>query len=223
MICWLIPFLHSRWHFRLDDLQCFNALFCQNDRRGPQLYCFLTFFYRVHPRDDSLSLALEKCVLSPIVWKPGSLANDQVTASNTGTCLYIVWTALGCLNQFINAVIWNKNTVNRAPVWCDICEDLSYMTPYQSNIDACFVPGSDPNHHRSLSCHTGCVTLHHASPLPNNNSAINEFIESRSRTNMLICMDCCLITLYLLALETSYNHHRPRYRAGPSTARYDFP
>ncbi|KIM89831.1 hypothetical protein PILCRDRAFT_60307 [Piloderma croceum F 1598] len=40
--------------------------------------------------------------------------------SNRGTCFYVVWTALGCLNQFINSVIWNKNTANKAPVWCDI-------------------------------------------------------------------------------------------------------
>src|ERR1700683_800287 len=47
-----------------------------------------------------------------------------MTVSNTGTCLYMAWTAVGCFNQFINSVVWNKNVVNRAPVWCDICEDF---------------------------------------------------------------------------------------------------
>jgi hypothetical protein len=53
---------------------------------------------------------------------------NQMTASNRGTCFYMVWTALGCLNQFINSVVWNKSTVNKAPVWCDICE-VFYCTP----------------------------------------------------------------------------------------------
>ncbi|KIM89832.1 hypothetical protein PILCRDRAFT_198438 [Piloderma croceum F 1598] len=48
------------------------------------------------------------------------LVNLEMTASNRGTCLYIVWAALGCLNQFINSVVWDKNVINRAPVWCDI-------------------------------------------------------------------------------------------------------
>ncbi|KAH7923649.1 pheromone receptor [Leucogyrophana mollusca] len=39
---------------------------------------------------------------------------------NTGTCMYIAWTSLGCLTQFINSIIWNDNVVNWAPVWCDI-------------------------------------------------------------------------------------------------------
>ena len=42
-------------------------------------------------------------------------------AWNTGTCLYMIWTGLGCLLQCVNSIVWNKNTVNRAPVYCDIC------------------------------------------------------------------------------------------------------
>ncbi|KAF9458255.1 pheromone A receptor-domain-containing protein [Collybia nuda] len=38
---------------------------------------------------------------------------------NVGTCLYMLWTAAGCLNQFINSVVWNGNTRD-APGWCDI-------------------------------------------------------------------------------------------------------
>jgi hypothetical protein len=40
----------------------------QNDRRGPQPNCFRPFFYRLYSIHDTLSLALEKCVLSFIVW-----------------------------------------------------------------------------------------------------------------------------------------------------------
>ncbi|KAF5342954.1 hypothetical protein D9758_014948 [Tetrapyrgos nigripes] len=39
---------------------------------------------------------------------------------NTGTCLYMVWTGLACLNLGINSVVWNNDAINRAPVWCDI-------------------------------------------------------------------------------------------------------
>jgi pheromone a factor receptor len=40
---------------------------------------------------------------------------------NTGTCMYMAWVAIGCLNQFVNSVVWAKNAINYAPVWCDIC------------------------------------------------------------------------------------------------------
>jgi pheromone a factor receptor len=44
----------------------------------------------------------------------------HLEAWNTGTCLYMAWTGLGCLIQCINSIIWNKNMVNRLPVYCDI-------------------------------------------------------------------------------------------------------
>ncbi|KAF8055249.1 pheromone B alpha 1 receptor [Lyophyllum atratum] len=44
----------------------------------------------------------------------------HLEAWNTGTCLYMAWAGLACLNQAINSVIWNGNAINWAPVWCDI-------------------------------------------------------------------------------------------------------
>ncbi len=44
-----------------------------------------------------------------------------IAAWNVGTCLYMAWTSISCLNQFINSVVWNGNAINWAPVWCDIC------------------------------------------------------------------------------------------------------
>ncbi|KAF9522496.1 pheromone B alpha 1 receptor [Crepidotus variabilis] len=44
----------------------------------------------------------------------------HLEAWNTGTCLYMIWTGLSCLNAFINSIIWHKNAINWAPVWCDI-------------------------------------------------------------------------------------------------------
>jgi len=44
----------------------------------------------------------------------------HLEAWNTGTCMYMFWTALGLLNQFINSIVWHGNAINWAPVWCDI-------------------------------------------------------------------------------------------------------
>lgn len=48
-------------------------------------------------------------------------------AWNTGTCMYMAWTGLGCLIQCINSIVWNGNTVNRAPFYCDIGELLDAL------------------------------------------------------------------------------------------------
>jgi len=44
----------------------------------------------------------------------------HLEAWNTGTCMYMIWTGLGCLVQSINSIVWNKNMINRVPVYCDI-------------------------------------------------------------------------------------------------------
>ncbi|KAJ7622377.1 pheromone A receptor-domain-containing protein [Roridomyces roridus] len=51
-------------------------------------------------------------VLIPLPW--------HLQAWNSGTCFYIMWSALSCLNQFVNSVVWADDMINRAPVWCDI-------------------------------------------------------------------------------------------------------
>ncbi|KDQ50789.1 hypothetical protein JAAARDRAFT_185818 [Jaapia argillacea MUCL 33604] len=56
-------------------------------------------------------------VLIPFPW--------HLQAWNTGTCLYMAWTALQCLNSSINSILWNNNIVNWAPVFCDISTKLS--------------------------------------------------------------------------------------------------
>ena len=30
------------------------------------------------------------------------------------------WAALGCLNYFVNSIIWNSHAMNVAPEWCEI-------------------------------------------------------------------------------------------------------
>ena len=39
---------------------------------------------------------------------------------NTGICFYRAWIATACLIGFIDAILWNKTTVDRAPAWCAI-------------------------------------------------------------------------------------------------------
>jgi pheromone a factor receptor len=56
------------------------------------------------------------CVSIPLPW--------HLEAWNTGTCLYIIWTGTGSLIMCINAIIWEGNTTNWAPVWCDITTRL---------------------------------------------------------------------------------------------------
>jgi pheromone a factor receptor len=34
----------------------------------------------------------------------------------------MIWTGLGCLFQCINSIVWNKNIIDRAPIYCDICK-----------------------------------------------------------------------------------------------------
>ncbi|KAF4623144.1 hypothetical protein D9613_002292 [Agrocybe pediades] len=55
------------------------------------------------------------CVL-PFPWHP--------EAWSTGVCMYMIWTGLACLNQFINSIIWTGNAIDFAPVWCDISTKL---------------------------------------------------------------------------------------------------
>ncbi|KAF7291077.1 Pheromone receptor [Mycena kentingensis (nom. inval.)] len=59
-------------------------------------------------------------VLIPLPW--------HLHAWNSGTCFYIMWSALACLNQFVNTVVWANDMLNRAPIWCDISIRLLFGT-----------------------------------------------------------------------------------------------
>ena len=39
----------------------------------------------------------------------------------------MIWTGLGCLVQSINSIVWNKNMINRVPVYCDIGKSLDAL------------------------------------------------------------------------------------------------
>ncbi|EGO03295.1 hypothetical protein SERLA73DRAFT_101371 [Serpula lacrymans var. lacrymans S7.3] len=54
----------------------------------------------------------------------GILLPWHLRVKSLGTCFFIVWTGLLCLNGFVNSVVWDDNTVDWAPVWCDISSRL---------------------------------------------------------------------------------------------------
>ncbi|KAF8809921.1 STE3-domain-containing protein [Phlegmacium glaucopus] len=56
-------------------------------------------------------------VLIPLPW--------HLHAWNSGTCLFMIWVAIACLNQFINSIIWHNNAIDWAPIWCDISTRLT--------------------------------------------------------------------------------------------------
>ncbi|OJA20279.1 mating type pheromone receptor 2 [Rhizopogon vesiculosus] len=65
--------------------------------------------YPLYPIFSFLGFVL---ALIPLPW--------HLQAWNSGTCYYMIWTAISCLNQFINSIVWHNNAINWAPVWCDI-------------------------------------------------------------------------------------------------------
>ena len=60
------------------------------------------------------------------------LRTHVIIAWNTGTCMYMAWTGLGCLIQCINSIVWNGNMANRAPFYCDIGELLDALSRERS-------------------------------------------------------------------------------------------
>ncbi|PPQ94355.1 hypothetical protein CVT25_000683 [Psilocybe cyanescens] len=44
----------------------------------------------------------------------------HLQALNSGTCYFIFWSSLACLNQFINSIVWADNAINLSPAWCEI-------------------------------------------------------------------------------------------------------
>lgn len=61
--------------------------------------------------------------LIPLSW--------HLQAWNSGTCYYMMWAAISCLNQFINSVVWSDDALNRAPIWCEICTS-AFVASYNS-------------------------------------------------------------------------------------------
>ncbi|EMD35231.1 fungal pheromone receptor [Gelatoporia subvermispora B] len=50
--------------------------------------------------------------LIPLPW--------HLQAWNSGTCIYMVWTSLACLIEFVDSIVWRSTARDIAPIWCDI-------------------------------------------------------------------------------------------------------
>ncbi|KAF7372713.1 Pheromone B alpha 3 receptor [Mycena sanguinolenta] len=69
-----------------------------------------------YPAFQILSFLGFVLVLIPLPW--------HFQAWNSGTCLFMIWTALSCLIAFVNSVVWANSVDDVAPVWCDISTRL---------------------------------------------------------------------------------------------------
>ncbi|KAJ6457107.1 pheromone A receptor-domain-containing protein [Mycena vitilis] len=67
------------------------------------------------------------CSAIPLPW--------HLEAWNTGTCLYMMWTALACLVFFIDSIVWSGNTIDWSPAWCDI--STHFLNGFNLAIPAC--------------------------------------------------------------------------------------
>ncbi|EIW76238.1 fungal pheromone STE3G-protein-coupled receptor [Coniophora puteana RWD-64-598 SS2] len=47
----------------------------------------------------------------PLIW--------HLQAWNAGTCMYMIWTSLGCVVGFVDSIAWNEDASDKAPAWCD--------------------------------------------------------------------------------------------------------
>ncbi|KAH7882763.1 pheromone A receptor-domain-containing protein [Phlebopus sp. FC_14] len=65
-----------------------------------------------YPAFPVLAIVGAVLVLVPLPW--------HLQAWNSGTCLYMIWTAVGLLNLAVNSIMWRSSVINYAPVWCDI-------------------------------------------------------------------------------------------------------
>lgn len=53
----------------------------------------------------------------------------HIRSKNSGTLLYIFWSLTGNVIYFVNAIVWNGNIRNPAPIWCDIGQFFSFGHP----------------------------------------------------------------------------------------------
>ncbi|KAK7680870.1 hypothetical protein QCA50_016180 [Cerrena zonata] len=65
--------------------------------------------YPLYPIVSFIGLVLS---LVPLPW--------HLQAWNSGTCFFMMWTALASLNKFVNSVVWAGNAIDSAPAWCEI-------------------------------------------------------------------------------------------------------
>ena len=88
-----------------------RPLLPSHSRKSCHLFKMLDVTYPLFPISAFLGFILS---LVPLPW--------HLQAWNSGTCFFMMWTSLSCLNQFVNSVVWAGNVLNPAPWWCEICK-----------------------------------------------------------------------------------------------------
>lgn len=68
-----------------------------------------------------LSIVVAVLNIAPLSW--------QVEHANSGPVCLGFWVILLNLNNFVNAVVWRSDAINRAPVWCDVSSKLKLGGP----------------------------------------------------------------------------------------------
>ena len=101
-----------------------------------------------YPAYPILALIAAVLVVVPFPW--------HLQAWNSGTCLFMIWTSLGCLNYAVNAIVWRADVFDRAPVWCDICK-LSQSSSTYLILNAVL---SFTCHCCCWGCHSRCLFMH---------------------------------------------------------------
>jgi hypothetical protein len=94
--------------------------------------------------------------LVPLAW--------HLQAWNSGTCFYMLWASVICLNQFVNSILWHETAVDFAPVWCDIC--MSNNTS-QGSCQLITYPVSVTHHHCRHCRNSYGISLHQPQALSN--------------------------------------------------------
>ncbi|KAF9526208.1 fungal pheromone STE3G-protein-coupled receptor [Crepidotus variabilis] len=118
--------------------------------------------------------------LIPLPW--------HLQAWNSGTCYFMMWAALACLNQFINSIVWAGNSINHSPAWCEI----SIRIMMAASVG---VPAS------SL-----CINrrLYHIA----NVQKINLGRSEKTRAIVIDSLICVLFPLFFVALQYVVQGHR---------------
>ncbi|EKM52809.1 uncharacterized protein PHACADRAFT_261451 [Phanerochaete carnosa HHB-10118-sp] len=63
----------------------------------------------------------------------------HLEAWNMGAVLWVFWSGTGCLIYFVNGIIWHDNTIDCAPVWCDIVTRFMQAQPIGTTIASALI------------------------------------------------------------------------------------
>jgi pheromone a factor receptor len=132
-------------------------------------------------------------VLIPLPW--------HWRARNTATLSIIFWLTSINFTRGVNAIVWGGNIINKAPVWCDICEQIIRLGlfVYLTLVSAAkLVIGANV----ALPASTLCICRYLAQ-VASPRHAIANSSDKRRRMIFEICM-CAVLPAIGMALRKSF-------------------